>query len=65
MFERPIVHHYDDPVDLIWIRAAADLGLVIVRSADAYASYDGKGTLNDCRRLFFRCRRLFGPDDFS
>ncbi len=45
MFERPIVHRYDDPVDLIWLRAAADLGLTIHRSADAFASYDGKGTL--------------------
>jgi len=45
MFERSIVHRYDDPVDLIWIRAAADLGLKIERSADAFAAYDGKGTL--------------------
>ena len=45
MFDRSIVHHYQDPVDLIWIRAAADLGLTIRRSADAFASYDGEGTL--------------------
>jgi hypothetical protein len=45
MTERPIIHRYDDPVDLVWIRAAADLGLKIRRSADAFASYDGKGTL--------------------
>ena len=45
MFDRPIVHRYEDPVDLIWIRAAADLGSKIRRSADAFASYDGKGTL--------------------
>ena len=45
MFERPIVHRYEDPVDLIWLRAAADLGLNIERSNDAYAAYDGKGTL--------------------
>ena len=45
MPDRPIVHHYQDPVDLIWLRAAADLGLTIQRSAEAYASYDGKGTL--------------------
>lgn len=45
MFERPIVNRYEDPVDLIWIRAAADLGLKIRRSEDAFASYDGKGTL--------------------
>lgn len=45
MPDRPIVHHYQDPVDLIWLCAAADLGLTIQRSAEAYASYDGKGTL--------------------
>ena len=42
---RSIVHHYQDPLDLIWLRAAADLGLEVQRSAEAYASYDGKGTL--------------------
>ena len=45
MFERPIVHSYEDPVDLIWLRAATDLGLEIKRSSEAFASYDGKGTL--------------------
>lgn len=45
MSQRSIDHHYNDPVDLIWMRAAADLGLNIVRSADAFAAYDGKGTL--------------------
>ena len=45
MFDRSIDHRYDDPVDLIWIRAAEDLGLTIRRSSDAFASYDGKGTL--------------------
>ena len=45
MATRPIIHHYQDPVDLIWLRAAADLGLNVERSADAYAAYDGKGTL--------------------
>ena len=45
MPERSVDHRYDDPVDLIWIRAATDLGLTIVRSPDAFAAYDGKGTL--------------------
>jgi len=45
MFDRSIVHHYEDPVDLIWIRAAENLGLSINRSAEAFASYDGQGTL--------------------
>ncbi len=45
MFEREVVHRYQDPVDLIWLRAAADLGLEIERSAETFAAYDGKGTL--------------------
>ncbi len=45
MSERSIIHHYEDPVDLIWLRAAADLGLEIHRSAEVFAAYDGKGTL--------------------
>ena len=45
MFERTVSNHYEDPVDLIWTRAANDLGLKIHRSADAFAAYDGKGTL--------------------
>lgn len=45
MFNRSINHSYQDPVDLIWLQAAADLGLKIVRSPDAFAAYDGNGTL--------------------
>ena len=29
----------------MWLQAAAQLGITVVRSADAYASWDGKGTL--------------------
>ena len=45
MSERPIEHSYTDPLDLVWLRAAEDLGLKIHRSSDAFAAYDGKGTL--------------------
>ena len=45
MPERSIDNRYEDPVDLIWIRAAADLGLKIHRSSEAFAAYDGNGTL--------------------
>lgn len=31
--------------DAIWLRAASALGISVVRSADAYASWDGNGTL--------------------
>ena len=54
MFERSISHRYQDPVDLVWIRAANDLGLTIARSADTFAAYDGKGTLT-----------ISDPDDFD
>ncbi len=37
--------HYQDPVDLIWLQAASTLGITVVRSADAYAAWDGNGTL--------------------
>ncbi|MEL7497105.1 MAG: YkgJ family cysteine cluster protein [Planctomycetota bacterium] len=45
MTARPILHRYEDPVDLIWLRAAAELGLTIERSPDAFAAYDGLGKL--------------------
>lgn len=37
--------HYQDPLDLLWLQAAAQLGIAVVRSDEAYASWDGKGTL--------------------
>ncbi len=45
MFQRHVIHQYDDPVDLIWVKAANDLGLTIVRSMETFAAYDGNGTL--------------------
>lgn len=42
---RPIRTRYQDPADALWLQAAALLGFTVVRSADAYASYDGQGTL--------------------
>lgn len=42
---RNITRVYRDPLDEVWLAAAAALGLRIRRSADAYASYDGRGTL--------------------
>lgn len=36
---------YQDPLDLIWLHAASQLGIAIVRSDTAYASWDGNGTL--------------------
>lgn len=42
---RPVHSTYQDPADLIWLKAAAGLGIRVRRSAEAYASWDGQGTL--------------------
>lgn len=39
---------YDDPVDLVWRRCAARLGMRLVRDPDVFASWDGRGTLSVC-----------------
>lgn len=54
---RAIRHRYSDPLDLIWLRAADELGIRVLRSSDAYASFDGKGTLTLARP------EDFDPDD--
>lgn len=42
---RQITHTYSDPLDLIWVNCAKQLGIVIERSVSVYASWDGKKTL--------------------
>lgn len=42
---RTIRHRYSDPLDLIWLACARDVGLTIARSDTVYASFDGSGTL--------------------
>lgn len=42
---RKINRKYADPVDLIWLHAAAQMGMRIERSAEVNASWDGKGVL--------------------
>lgn len=42
---RPIDSAYRDPLELIWLRAAADVGYDIVRSHEVFASFDGAHTL--------------------
>jgi hypothetical protein len=54
---RQVTHRYDDPLELIWLRAAEKLGLKIERSDEVYASYDGKGTLQ------LSSESDFDPDD--
>jgi Fe-S-cluster containining protein len=42
---RAVDHRYLDPLAQVWLGTAARLRLTVVRSADAYASTDGMGTL--------------------
>ncbi len=54
---RKVARRYDDPVDAIWVAAAARLGIVVERTSDAYAAYDGSG------RLALASREHFDADD--
>jgi hypothetical protein len=42
---RKIDHRYLDPLDAVWIRCAAHIGLRIRRAGDVFAATDGRGTL--------------------
>ena len=42
---RDVAHHYVDPLAQVWLGAARRIGLTVVRTADAYAATDGRGTL--------------------
>jgi hypothetical protein len=36
---------YQDPLEVIWIHAAAQMGIRVERSAEVFAAWDGNGTL--------------------
>jgi hypothetical protein len=42
---RTVRRRYVDPLDAVWLRAATDVGLHVVRAPDAFASTDGQGQL--------------------
>jgi hypothetical protein len=42
---RPITKTYDDPLNLIWLHAAAHMGMRVERSPEVNASWDGAGVL--------------------
>ena len=42
---RVVSRRYDDPLSIVWLGAAARIGLHVVRTPDAYAATDGCGTL--------------------
>ena len=51
--ERKPRHSYLDPLDAIWLTAAARIGFRVERSSEVYASTDGKGvmTIGDASTL--------------
>lgn len=42
---REVTHHYVDPLAEVWLGAARRIGVAVVRTPDAYAATDGRGTL--------------------
>ena len=54
---REIRRRYQDPLDLVWLTCARELGIEVVRSDEVYASLDGKGTLT------LSASEHFDPDD--
>lgn len=42
---RQIIYTYEDPLDLIWLHAASQMGMTVVRDDSCFASWDGQGTL--------------------
>lgn len=42
---RKIERTYHDPLDLVWLHAAKELGINVVRDKEVFASWDGQGTL--------------------
>ncbi|MDH5675125.1 MAG: YkgJ family cysteine cluster protein [Myxococcales bacterium] len=50
---REITRRYRDPLDEIWLATAAKLGYRVRRSDDAFAHYDGAGTLYICTPTHF------------
>lgn len=42
---RDVTHRYQDPLDQIWITTAARVGFHVTRTADAYATTDGRRTI--------------------
>lgn len=54
---RAIDSSYRDALELIWLRAAQDVGYTVTRSHDVYASFDGD------RTLAIAHAEHFDPDD--
>lgn len=50
---RHVHARYEDPLDLIWLACAREVGFAVVRSSDAYASFDGAHTITLSTREHF------------
>lgn len=57
MFVRAPTHAYQDPLERLWIHCAQRIGFEVVRSPEAYASFDGQG------RILIATADQFDPDD--
>lgn len=55
--DRLVHHQYSDPLDLVWLAAARELSIEVVRSSEVFASWDGAG------RLTISDASGFDPDD--
>nr|HEX4318695.1 YkgJ family cysteine cluster protein [Kofleriaceae bacterium] len=76
---RAVTRRYIDPLTQVWVSAAHRIGLTVIRTADAYAATDGRGTLaiggadaldadDSLAQMIFHelCHSLVeGPDSFT
>ena len=42
---RLVNHNYQDPLDVIWLNAAVQMGMQVIRDSNVFAAWDGKGIL--------------------
>lgn len=54
---RTVRNRYQDPLELIWLACAREIGLTVRRSDEVYASFDGHGVLT------LTTEAHFDPDD--
>ena len=76
---RTAIRIYQDPLDIVWLNAATEMGMKVERDADVFASWDGSGVLkigvaetldpDDClAQMIFHeaCHGLIeGPEAFA
>jgi hypothetical protein len=50
---REVHRRYEDPLSLVWLHAAREVGLSVERSDEVFASYDGRGRLTLCSEAHY------------